>query len=499
MLHRNPSISAMWNRTILIGKLFMPVPARDTMTRLRLWAAVLSLSALMAVGAIMFAGRDDHAVRAQAIVPPPFAAIVFNGNVTINGETPTYSGFQITARIGDKWESPPTTVGSLPDKPSQYAHLIVAPDQELDLIGSQVEFWLEGQVLSTTTNWYAVINEFSGEVCGGCTWTFPILRELDLDFPNLPEATPTVTPTYTPSPEILRPAFFGGKARTPRGPIPDGSEIYVVVGEDFRSENVQVFGGDYFIPVDVVDKKYKDATVVFYLVDRNDPSGAPRFLEAISPPGVFVGGSQFDNFSLVFPDLLPTSTPTPTPTDTPTITPTPTFTSTPTETPTATATHTATATLTPTLTPTPTETPTPTPTETATPTPTPTKAPTSTPTTVPSPTPTQAPTATVTPEPTRTPRPTAAAETEATTAPVIVRPTQFVPSTAAAATQTPETDGGGSGFCNATPGDSGSMEATLPLGVVVLLSAFAWRLASRSRDETDPDQQSELHYLNRKS
>ena len=497
MLHRNPSISAMWNRTILIGKLFTPAPARGMMTSLRLWGAVLALSALAAVGAIVFAGRDDHRVQAQ--VPPPFAAIVFNGNVTINGETPEYSGFQIKARIGDKWESPPVVVGSLPDKPSQYAHLIVAPETELDLIGSQIEFWLEGQVLSTTTNWYAVINEFSGEVCGGCTWTFPILREVDLDFPNLPQATPTVTPTYTPSPEILRPAFFTGKARTPRGPIPDGSEIYVVVGEDFRSDNVQVFGGDYFITVNVVDKKYRDAPVIFYLVDRNDPTGAPRFLEAISPPGAFVGGAQFENFSLVFPDLLPTATPTQTPTETPTVTPTPTFTATPTESPTATATATATATQTPTLTPTPTETPTPTPTVTPTPTQTPTRVPTATSTPVPSPTPTQVPTATSTPEPTRTPRPTAGAGDVTPTAPVIVRPTQFVPSGVATATPNPENGGGGSGFCNATPGDSGAMEATLPLGIVGLLSVFAWRLGIYRKEEIERDKRREDHHLNREA
>ena len=457
----------------------MPVTARSIMRRLGLWGVVLTLSALLAVAMIGMANIDNGSVDAQAIVPPVFPAIVFNGDVTINGEQPAYSGFEITARIGDKWESPAVVVGSLPDRPSQYAHLIVAPPSELDLIGSQIEFWLEGQVLSTSTNWYAVINEFSGEVCGGCTWTFPILRELNLDFPNIPEATPTITPTYTPSPELLRPAFFTGKARTPKGPLPEGSEIYAVVGSDFRSPNVQVFGGDFFITIDVVDKKYRDAPVVFYLIDRNDPTGAPRFLEALSPPGAFVGGAQFENVSLVFPDLLPTFTPTPTPTNTPTITPTPTYTATPTETPT----HTPTATHTPTPAPTQTNTPTPTNTPTAVPTNTPTLTPTLVPTVPPSQTPTEVPTATPTPEPTRTPRPTTAAEETTSTAVPIVRPTVFTPEVGVNATETPAEEDGGTGFCNATPNQSGSIEATLPFGIVALLSVFAWRIAATRKNE----------------
>ncbi len=466
----------------------MPVPARQILRRLHVWGVVLTLSALIAVGMIAIQNRDNRSLQAQAIVPPIFAAIVFNGNVTINGEQPTYSGFTITARIGDKWESPPVVVGSLPEKPFQYAHLVVAPPQELDLIGSQVEFWLDGQVMSTTTNWYAVINEHTGDICGGCTWTFPILRPLDLDFPNLPEATPTITPTYTPSPEILRPAFFSGMARTPKGPLPEAAEIYAVVGGDFRSANVQVFGGEYFITIDVVDKKYRDAPVVFYLVDRNDPTGAPRFLEALSPPGAYVGGEQFQ-INLVFPELLPTLTPTPTPTETPTITPTPTNTATPTETPTPipTATHT------PTLTPTETSTPLPTNTPTPLPTNTPTLTPTTKPTVAPSPTPTDVPTATHTPEPTRTPRPTTDAGEPTRTLPTIVRPTQFVPEVSATNTPTTTDSGGGFGLCNATPNENGNIEATMPLGVVTLLAVFAWRIAvtrDKKEDELDPKRRS---------
>ena len=471
----------------------MPVSARPIMRRLSVWGVVLTLSALLAVSIVGIENRNNRSVDAQARVPPVFPAIVFNGNVTINGEQPAYSGFQITARIGDKWESPTVVVGGLSDRPSQYAHLIVAPPEELDLIGSEIQFWLEGQVLSTTTNWYAVINEFSGEVCGGCTWTFPILREVDLDFPSLPEATPTITPTYTPSPELLRPAFFTGKARTPKGPLPEGAEIYAVVGSDFRSANIQVFGGEYFITLDVVDKKYRDAPVVFYLIDRNDPTGAPRFLEALSPPGAFVGGEQFENFSLVFPDLLPPFTPTPTPTDTPTITPTPTNTPTPTETPTPVPTATDTPLPTPTITPTPMPTNTP----TAVPTNTPTLTPTIAATVAPTITPTPMPTNTPTPEPTRTPRPTTAAGEPTPTDTPTITPTRFVPEVSVNATQTPPEENGGSGFCNATPNQNGGIEATLPFGIVALLSAFAWRIAATRKNEDREIDAKDGYALNR--
>ena len=459
----------------------MSISIRDMMRRVPLWSVVLSLSAIAAASLALLASHSDNGVDAQGIdVPPRFESIVYHGNVTINGEVPAYTGFKITARIGDEYESRPVTVGAIGDNVSRYAHLIVLPGTELDLRGSQVEFWLEGQVASTTTNWYAVINEFSGEVCGGCTWSFPILRRLDLDFPQLPEATPTVTPTLTPSPEVLRPAFFSGPARTPRGILPDGSEIYAVVGDDFRTQNVPVFNGEYFMTIDVVDKKYRDVPVTFYLVDPSDPTGAPRFLKAISPPSAFVGGQQFSGFALVFPELLPTLTPTSTPTETPTITPTPT------ETPIPTATHTSTptATHTPTATPTPTVVPTDTPTLTPTPTSTPTPEPTAIPTNTPTLTPTPEPTATFTPEPTRTPRPTAASNEPSPTVPVIVRPTQFVP-TNPTATPFVESNGGG-GFCNAKPGDSGAVEATLPLGIAILLGAFAWSLRTR-RNEEDVD------------
>ena len=93
----------------------MPIPPRDMIWRTRWVGVVVSLAAVAAVGAIALSGRDDRGAQAQQLVPPPFPAIIFNGNVTINGETPAYSGFVINARIGEKWKSPPVVVGSLPE------------------------------------------------------------------------------------------------------------------------------------------------------------------------------------------------------------------------------------------------------------------------------------------------------------------------------------------------------------------------------------------------
>ena len=156
----------MPNRTILIRRWGTLSPAHNVLRRIRWLGASSSLAALAAVIAIALTGRDYDGVQAQPLLPP---AIVFNGNVTINGETPTYSGFEITARIGDNWESQPVVVGAIPNKPFKYAHLVVIPPQELDLFGSQIEFWLDGEVRSTTTNWYAVINDYTAEVCIDCT------------------------------------------------------------------------------------------------------------------------------------------------------------------------------------------------------------------------------------------------------------------------------------------------------------------------------------------
>ena len=140
-------------------------------------------------------GRQAHA-QVQLVVPT--ATIVFSGDVTVNGEPPAYSGFRITARIGDVWESSPVTVGAVPESPFGYYHLLVAPPRELDLFGSQIEFWVNGEVKSTTTSYYAVLSQLAPQP--EARWSFPILRRVDLDFPNLPDPKPNATAASTPLP-----------------------------------------------------------------------------------------------------------------------------------------------------------------------------------------------------------------------------------------------------------------------------------------------------------
>ena len=160
-----------------------------------LWITVIAVVALTA-----FEMRDGREAHAQAIAIPsePVRAIVIAGDVTINGEPPAYSGFQITARIGDVWESRPVTVGTVPESPFGYFHLVVAQPLGLDLIGSQIEFWVNGEVKSTTTSYYAVLSPNGLPL--EARWTFPILRRVDLNFPNLPDPKPNAIAASTPLP-----------------------------------------------------------------------------------------------------------------------------------------------------------------------------------------------------------------------------------------------------------------------------------------------------------
>ena len=163
-----------------------------------LWIVVIAVVALTA-----FEMRDGSQAHAQEANPiGPFPAIVFQGNVTINGKPPAYSGFQITARIGDVWESRPVTVGAVPERPFGFYHLVVAPPPELNLIGSPIEFWINGEVKSTTTSYYAVLSQLAPQP--DLTWSFPILRRVDLDFPNLPDPKPNATAASTPLPDISK-------------------------------------------------------------------------------------------------------------------------------------------------------------------------------------------------------------------------------------------------------------------------------------------------------
>ena len=123
----------------------------------------------------------------QGTPPPP---LVFNGDVTIDGRAPSRQGYTITARNGDDWESTAVHVGvggGCGNK--RYEHLIVAPPEELDLFGSQITFWLNGQVRSGVNDLYTAIDyRYPYEIPGAdLSWTFPVPRQVDLEFPALPD------------------------------------------------------------------------------------------------------------------------------------------------------------------------------------------------------------------------------------------------------------------------------------------------------------------------
>ncbi len=401
------------------------------------WIIVTLFAGLVAAGVAVFASRTGEDLSAQSL-PPSLGAIIFTGAITVNGTVPEHTGFELTARIGE-WESQPVIVGERLDQPYKYYHLVVnAPEA---FRGQQIEFWIDGQVMSSISNYFAVIYP-GGEVCRGCPFTFPILRELDLDFPRLPQPTPTPTIPPTPTEVILQAAFFGGTVRTGTQIAPDNYDVYAVVGTDFKTPPVPVVNGQYFLAIDPQDEKYRDASVRFFIIDKGHPDDPSFELEAISAPGIFVGGEQFDTFNLIFPAL--TNTPTPTSTFTATATPTPT----PMDTPTATPTDTPTPTPTPTVTPEPTGTPTPTPTSTPT----------------------------FTPEPTRTPTPTSTSTPTPPIIPDTPTPTPLSRPASPEPTAELEPDGDDSGgFCNATPASSGSMEASVPFGLALILATAAWR------------------------
>lgn len=430
----------------------------------RTWLSLILASCVtvVVVASILVVSRGDDT---QAQAPPPFAVISFSGTVTINGVEPNQSGLMITARVGD-WESEPVMVGSRPDQPNKYYNLVVnAPE---GLRGSMVEFWLGGQVMASSTSFFAYIDSETGEVVRD--FSLPQNRTMDLDFASIPVATNTpAPPTNTPEPTavIVSPAFFSGSVRSASGTIPDGYEVYAMVGDDFKTGSVPVINGEYYLTVDPKSDEYDNAQVRFFVIDKGDPQNPSNELAAVSATGVFVPGKDFVNFHVSFPELaatatpVPTDTPVPPPTDTPVP---PTNTPVPTDTP-----------VPPTNTPVPpTNTPVP-PTNTPVPptnTPVP---PTNTP--VP-PTDTPVPPTNTPVPPTNTPVPPTNTPVPPTNTPVPV-PTE--PPTVAATVPSEEPANGSGGGCLFIPGSSGAVEATMPTGLTLLLVMLAWRITRRKR------------------
>ena len=453
-------------------------PIRVFMFAVVLTAVVASLTALIGI-------RNE--AQAQTQLPPPLAAVIFDGLVTVNGSPLGLEGLSLSAKVGD-WISESVTIGEGTPDMNGYENLTVSPPETL--LGSEVKFLLNGTVESTTTNYYAVIDS-DGSILVNRSISLPIFRELDIDFPALPDTTAPdpATPTdQQPSDGEPTLTIFSGQAFTPEGLVPDGYQVFAVVGDAIRSNNVTVLGGEYSVAVSTTDASYNGSAIRFYLIDKGDPTNPNKTLDA-ETPAVFTAG-QSTVLRLFFPMLAPTATPTPEPTATPvppTPTPEPTATPvppTPTPEPTATPVPPTATPEPPTATPVP---PTSTPEPTATPVPpTPTPEPTATP--VP-PTPTPEPTATPvpptpTPEPTATPVPPTATPVPPTPTPeptdTPVPPTATpVPPTAVPPTATPE------------PEESGGFNATVPLAIILVLvllaiaGYFGWQYSRQPRTNSE--------------
>ena len=435
--------------------------------RVRIWAITLVLVVIAVTGVgTSFVGTSD---TAEAQEPPSLAAVIFNGWVTVNGSPLGVEGLSLTAQIRE-WTSEPVTIGEGTHDTNGYEDLTVNAPEEL--IGSQINFILGGTVVATTTSYYAIIND-DGSLCLTCDITLPIFPDdLTIDFPSLPVTAPP--PTATPAEKQPGPAepavatTFSGVALTLAGPVPDGYELFAIIGNN-ATDKVTVSGGMYTLEITNAGADLNGSSIIFYLIDKGNPTD-PNIRIAATTTGEFTAG-QPTNLDLIFPALAPTATPVP-----PTATPAP-----PTPTP-----------VPPTATPVP-PTPTPVP-PTATPVP-PTATPVPpTPTPVP-PTETPVPpTATPVP-PTETPVPPTATPVPPTATPVPPTPTPVpptetpvpptatpVPPTATpvppAATPVPEDTGGG-------------FNATLPLAIILVLiivgiaGYFGWQYSRRSSEEKD--------------
>ena len=113
------------------------------------------------------------------VTPTPRVALpaAYAGQIIVAGATVPENAV-LVARIGDDYESLPAIVNS---DTGEYSSLVLNPD-DFDMVGRQIEFYLDGFRSGTTATY--VGGTFEGN--------------FDLIFVGIP--TPTVTPTHTPTP-----------------------------------------------------------------------------------------------------------------------------------------------------------------------------------------------------------------------------------------------------------------------------------------------------------
>jgi len=122
----------------------------------------------------LISGLGERA-NAQGEIPS-ISAITLHGFVTISGGADP-NGMTLTAKIDD-WVSNSVVVGEQAE--NQFVGLFIHGPN--NLIGKNVTFWLEDQVMADEKTPYAFLDVFGDEITD---WGLPQLRQQDLDSRSL--------------------------------------------------------------------------------------------------------------------------------------------------------------------------------------------------------------------------------------------------------------------------------------------------------------------------
>ena len=310
------------------------------------WSVLATAALVLTYIVVQSSAQPEPRVAEAQGLPPNAGWIIFDGEVTVNGQPPDITGFELVARVGD-WVSRPVVVGRLPQSPNEFHHLIVNPPHEGHK-GQQIEFWV-ADARANATEYYAVVTELTGEVCFSCPFTFPIRRYVALDFARIPTSSPsdaaTGAPSPTPTPSAYLPGspsdsgwiIFDGEV-TVNGRLPDitGFQLVARVGE-WESRPVVVGrlprhpNKFYHLIVNPPHEGHLGREIEFWVADER--ANITDYYAVISElTGEVCFGCPFtfpirrsvtlDFARIPAPTPAPTSTNTPTPTNTPTAIPT---------------------------------------------------------------------------------------------------------------------------------------------------------------------------------
>ena len=163
----------------------------------RSWIVTVAiLLTIVIAGSTIFAGDQDDA-QAQTQSPPLLSAVIYDGWVTVGSDPLGLTGLTLSAKVGE-WVSESVTIGEGTPDLNGFKDLTIEPPREL--LGGQITFLLGGTVEATNTDYYAIILD-DGSVCTTCEITFPIFREINLDFPSRPTGAPVSPQPSATTPE----------------------------------------------------------------------------------------------------------------------------------------------------------------------------------------------------------------------------------------------------------------------------------------------------------